>query len=82
MFVMVVMMVLMLYDMIGGCFVLGFGVSGLQVVEGLYGVFFKMLFMCLCEFVEICCMVFSGEKVNYQGKVFQFLLFDSEGKVI
>ncbi|MEM9624485.1 MAG: LLM class flavin-dependent oxidoreductase [Pseudomonadota bacterium] len=79
---MTAMTALTLHDMTGGRFILGLGASGPQVVEGLHGVRYKAPLSRLRETVEICRMVFAGEKVRYDGKVFQLPLPDSEGKPI
>ena len=79
---MTAMTALTLHDLTGGRFVLGLGASGPQVVEGLHGVRYKMPLTRLKETVEICRMIFAGEKVKYDGKVFQLPLPDSEGKSI
>jgi len=79
---MTAMTALTLHDMSGGRFVLGLGASGPQVVEGLHGVRYKAPLSRLRETVEICRMIFAGEKVKYDGKVFQLPLPDSEGKAI
>lgn len=79
---MTAMTALTLHDMTGGRFILGLGASGPQVVEGLHGVRYKAPLSRLKETVEICRMIFAGEKVNYDGKVFQLPLPDSEGKAI
>ncbi len=79
---MTAMTALTLHDLTGGRFILGLGASGPQVVEGLHGVPYKMPLTRLRETVEICRMVFSGEKVRYAGKVHQLPLPDSEGKAI
>jgi len=79
---MTAMTALTLHDLTGGRFVLGLGASGPQVVEGLHGVEYKTPLARLRETVEICRMVFSGEKVRYEGKVFQLPLPNSEGKAI
>ena len=79
---MTAMTALTLHDLTGGRFVLGLGASGPQVVEGLHGVRYKTPLTRLRETVEICRMIFAGEKVQYQGKVFQLPLPDSEGKPI
>ena len=80
--VMTAMTALTLHDLSGGRFVLGLGASGPQVVEGLHGVRYSTPLTRLRETVEICRMVFSGEKVRYDGKVFQLPLPNSEGKPI
>jgi F420-dependent oxidoreductase-like protein len=79
---MTAMTALTLHDLTGGRFILGLGASGPQVVEGLHGVRYKTPLTRLRETIEICRMIFAGEKVNYQGKVFQLPLPDSEGKPI
>lgn len=79
---MTAMTALTLHDLSGGRFVLGLGASGPQVVEGLHGVPFRTPLTRLRETVEICRMIFAGEKVRYDGKVFQLPLPDSEGKAL
>ena len=79
---MTAMTALTLHDLTGGRFILGLGASGPQVVEGLHGVRYSTPLTRLRETVEICRMVFSGEKVRYDGKVYQLPLPDSEGKPI
>ncbi len=79
---MTAMTAMTLHDMTGGRFVLGLGVSGPQVVEGLHGVRYSRPLTRLRETVEICRMIFSGDKVQYDGKVHQLPLPDSEGKAI
>ena len=79
---MTAMTALTLHDLTGGRFILGLGASGPQVVEGLHGVRYHTPLTRLRETVEICRVIFSGEKVRYQGKVFQLPLPDSEGKPI
>ncbi len=79
---MTAMTALTLHDLTGGRFALGLGASGPQVVEGLHGVRYHPPLTRLRETVDICRMVFAGEKVRYDGKVFQLPLPDSEGKAI
>ena len=79
---MTAMTALTLHDLTDGRFVLGLGASGPQVVEGLHGVRYKTPLTRLRETVEICRMIFTGEKVRYDGRVFQLPLPDSEGKAI
>ncbi len=79
---MAAMTALTLHDLSGGRFVLGLGASGPQVVEGLHGVRFRAPLTRLRETVDICRMIFAGEKVDYQGQVFQLPLPDSEGKAL
>ena len=79
---MTAMSALTLHDLTGGRFVLGLGASGPQVVEGLHSTPYHPPLTRLRETVEICRMIFAGEKVRYQGKVFLMPLPDSEGKAI
>jgi F420-dependent oxidoreductase-like protein len=79
---MTAMSALTLHDLSGGRFVLGLGASGPQVVEGLHSTRYHRPLTRLRETVEICRMIFAGKKVQYQGKVFQMPLPDSEGKAI
>jgi F420-dependent oxidoreductase-like protein len=79
---MTAMTALTLHDLSAGRFVLGLGASGPQVVEGLHGVPYRTPLTRLREAVEICRMIFAGEKVRYAGKVFRLPLPDSEGKAI
>lgn len=79
---MTAMSALTLHDLSGGRFVLGLGASGPQVVEGLHSTRYHQPLARLRETVEICRMIFAGKKVQYQGKVFQMPLPDSEGKAI
>ena len=79
---MTAMSALTLNDLTGGRFILGLGVSGPQVVEGLHGVSYATPLTRLRETVEICRQIFAGEKAQYQGKVFQLPLPESDGKAI
>ncbi len=79
---MTAMSALTLHDMTDGRFVLGLGASGPQVVEGLHGVKYNPALTRMRETVEICRTIFAGEKVRYDGKVYQLPLPDSEGKAI
>ncbi|MCB1644611.1 MAG: LLM class flavin-dependent oxidoreductase [Pseudomonadales bacterium] len=79
---MTAMTALTLHDLTAGRFILGLGASGPQVVEGMHSVRYNPALSRLKETVDICRMIFRGEKVQYQGKVFQLPLPDSEGKPI
>lgn len=79
---MTAMTALTLHDLSGGRFVLGLGASGPQVVEGLHSVRYTKPLARLRETVEICRMIFAGEKVRYDGSVYQLPLPDSQGKPI
>ncbi len=79
---MTAMTALTMHDLTGGRFILGLGASGPQVVEGLHGVRYNPALSRLRETLEICRLIFAGEKVTYQGQVFQLPLPNSEGKAI
>ncbi|MBV9993960.1 MAG: LLM class F420-dependent oxidoreductase [Caulobacteraceae bacterium] len=64
----------------GGRFILGLGVSGPQVVEGLHGVPFAHPYERLREYVEIVRIACSGEKIRYDGQSYQLPLPGGEGK--
>lgn len=51
--------------------VLGLGSSGAHVVEHLHGVPFKQPLRHIREAVEIFDILISGEKLNYEGEIFQ-----------
>jgi F420-dependent oxidoreductase-like protein len=63
-------------------FVLGLGVSGPQVVEGLHGASFKQPLSRLRECVEIIKLGLSSERVAYQGKHYTLPRPGGEGKPI
>jgi len=66
----------------GGRFILGLGVSGPQVVEGLHGVPFAHPYRRLREYVEVLRIAFSGEKVRYEGQEYRLPLEGGEGKAL
>ena len=61
-------------------FILGLGVSGPQVVEGLHGVPFAKPLSRLKETVDIVRQAFAGEKISYQGKHHELPLPGGQGK--
>jgi F420-dependent oxidoreductase-like protein len=63
----------------GGRFLLGLGVSGPQVMEGLHGVPFGHPLGRMRETVEIVRRVFTGEKVTYAGRHYRLPLAGPEG---
>jgi F420-dependent oxidoreductase-like protein len=63
-------------------FILGLGVSGPQVVEGLHGVPFAHPYGRLREYVEILRLAFSGEKIRYDGRHYKLPLPGREGKAL
>lgn len=73
---------LSMHHLSGGRFVLGLGVSGPQVVEGLHGVPYAQPLSRLRETVDIVRMAFRGEKISYQGKHHVLPREGGEGKAI
>ena len=65
-----------------GRFRLGLGTSGPQVIEGWHGVPFSRPIQRTREIIEIVRMVTSGERVAYDGEVYQLPLPDGEGRSI
>lgn len=63
-------------------FILGLGVSGPQVVEGMHGVKFQPALSRLKETVQILRKAFAGEKLEHDGKVFQLPRKGGEGKAL
>lgn len=65
-----------------GRFILGLGVSGPQVVEGLHGAAFAKPLSRLRECVEILRMALAGEKLQYEGQHYLLPRPGGEGKPI
>jgi len=65
-----------------GRFRLGLGTSGPQVIEGWHGISFSKPIQRTREIIEIVRMVTSGERVAYDGEVYQLPLPDGEGRSI
>ena len=63
-------------------FVLGLGVSGPQVVEGLHGEAFAKPLSRLREYIEIVRMVLRGERVVYEGEHYVLPRPGGEGKAL
>lgn len=63
-------------------FLLGLGVSGPQVVEGWHGVRFAKPLQRLRETIEIVRQVTRGERLIYQGQIYQLPLPGGEGKAL
>ena len=66
----------------GGRFILGLGVSGPQVVEGLQGIPFAEPLTRLRETVEIIRIAIAGEKVRYEGRFHQLPRPGGKGKAL
>ena len=65
-----------------GRMILGIGASGPQVMEGWHGVPFDRPVQRTRETIEIVKMITSGERLSYDGAVYQLPLPDSQGKAI
>lgn len=63
-------------------FMLGLGVSGPQVMEGWHGVNFTRPLQRLRETVEIVRLIARGERLSYQGEMYQLPLPGGEGKAL
>jgi len=79
---MIAMTALSLDRMTHGRFVLGLGVSGPQVVEGMHGVRFARPVERLRETLDIVEMALRGERIAYRGRHFTLPLPGGEGKAI
>lgn len=65
-----------------GRFVLGLGTSGPQVMEGWHGVNFDRPIARTSETMDIVRIVTSGERLEYNGDIYQLPLPDSQGRAI
>lgn len=66
----------------GDRFLLGLGVSGPQVMEGLHGVAFEHPLRRMRETIEVVRRLFAGEKLDYQGGYLRLPLPGGDGKVL
>jgi F420-dependent oxidoreductase-like protein len=66
----------------GNRFILGLGVSGPQVVEGLHGQPFAHPLGRMRETIAIIRQAFAGERVSFQGQHFQLPRAGGEGKAL
>jgi len=71
-----------LASMSNGRFVLGLGVSGPQVIEGWHGIRFDRPVTRMRETVEIVRLAVRGERVAYQGQVYELPRPGGEGKAL
>jgi len=65
-----------------GRLILGIGTSGPQVMEGWHGVPFDRPVQRTRETIEIVRMISAGERLSYDGTVYQLPLPDSAGRAI
>ena len=66
----------------GGRFILGLGTSGPQVMEGWHGVRYDRPVQRTRETIEIVRRISAGERLEYDGRVYQLPLPGSEGRAI
>ena len=78
----VAMTAMSLAAMSGGRFLLGFGVSGPQVIEGWHGIRFEHPIQRLRELVEIVRRATRGERLEYKGRIYELPLPGGEGKAL
>jgi F420-dependent oxidoreductase-like protein len=64
----------------GGRFLLGLGVSGPQIMEGLHGIDFAHPLARMRETVQIVRSVFTGEKVSFSGSQYRIPLPGGQGR--
>lgn len=76
------MTALSLAQLSGDRFILGLGVSGPQVVEGLHGDEFAHPLGRLREYIEIVRMGLQGERIRYEGQHFVLPRPGGEGKAL
>lgn len=79
---MTAMTALTMASITGGRFMLGLGVSGPQVVEGLHGVPYAKPLTRLRETIDILKLAFAGEKIRYDGEVLKFPRPGGKGKAL
>ena len=79
---MLAMSAMSLQSISGGRFALGLGTSGPQVIEGWHGVPFDKPITRTRETIDIVRLVSQGERLEYDGEVYQLPLAGGEGKSI
>ncbi|WP_417514679.1 LLM class flavin-dependent oxidoreductase [Minwuia sp.] len=79
---MTAMTALSMHSLSNGRFILGLGVSGPQVVEGLQGQDYRKPLTRLRETVDVIRMAFRGEKLKYDGETITLPRPGGEGKPI
>jgi F420-dependent oxidoreductase-like protein len=78
----VAMTAMSLASMSGGRFILGLGVSGPQVIEGWHGLRYERPARRLREIADIVRLATRGERLTYQGQLYQLPLPGGEGKAL
>ena len=78
----VAMTAMTLASLSGDRFLLGMGASGPQVMEGWHGIRFEGPITRMREIIEIVRLATTGERVQYQGKIYELPLPGGEGKAL
>jgi F420-dependent oxidoreductase-like protein len=78
----VAMTAMSLDAMSNGRFLLGFGVSGPQVIEGWHGIPFERPLQRMRELTEIVRRAVKGERLTYKGTVYELPRPGGEGKAL
>ena len=78
----VAMTAMTLASLSGDRFLLGMGASGPQVIEGWHGISFERPLTRMREILEIVRLATAGERVQYQGKIYELPLPGGEGKAL
>ncbi|MBI2760112.1 MAG: LLM class flavin-dependent oxidoreductase [Chloroflexi bacterium] len=78
----VAMTALSMQSLSNGRFIIGFGTSGPQVIEGWHGIPFDRPVGRMREIIEIVRIAMRGERVVYKGKHYQLPLPTPEGKAL
>jgi F420-dependent oxidoreductase-like protein len=78
----IAMTALTLASLSDGRFILGLGTSGPQVIEGWHGIPFQRAVTRMRETVEIVRIAVRGERVAYEGTVYQLPLPGGEGRAL
>lgn len=79
---MLAMSALALQEMSEARFILGIGASGPQVMEGWHGVRFDRPLARTSETIDIIRTIAAGERLSYEGKVYELPLPDSQGRAL
>jgi F420-dependent oxidoreductase-like protein len=79
---MLAMSAMSLQQLSGGRFRLGIGVSGPQVMEGWHGVPFRRPVQTTRETIEIVRMISRGDRLEYQGQIYQLPRPGSPGRAL
>ncbi len=79
---MLAMTAMSLHTISNGRFILGIGTSGPQVMEGWHGIHFSRPIQRTRETIEIVRKITAGEKLQYDGEIYQLPLPNTDGRAI